>query len=285
MGLFSDILLTVDYDRTLTAPDSTVPAQNIAAITYFMENGGHFTVNTGRSIPMCVNTVIPTVPVNAPLLLYNGSAAYDVATGKLTRYAPLPENGLEMVADLRQRFPSLHLEIQGLQAHYLTIPDAGWEAYSRHNRCAYDYVSLENIPQPFIKASLYGQFRENTVAGMYQATQEDLELFDEAMDYINRTYGDGVQVFRSCPRIADIHAKGVSKLQSARLLQKELGCKILVCVGDAENDIAMLDGADYAYCPADGIVADRYENVAACAEGAIADVIYKKIPLIIQKQP
>ena len=36
MALFSDILLTVDYDRTLTAPDSTIPQRNLDAVRYFM---------------------------------------------------------------------------------------------------------------------------------------------------------------------------------------------------------------------------------------------------------
>ena len=76
MGIFSDILLTVDYDRTLTAPDSTIPERNIEAIRYFIDNGGAFTVNTGRSMPMAL-AFTDKVPVNAPLLLYNGSAAYD----------------------------------------------------------------------------------------------------------------------------------------------------------------------------------------------------------------
>ena len=49
MALFSDVLLTVDYDRTLTGPDSVVPERNWEAIRYFMENGGAFTINTGRS--------------------------------------------------------------------------------------------------------------------------------------------------------------------------------------------------------------------------------------------
>ena len=65
--MFSDILLTADYDRTLTAPDSTVPERNLEAIRYFMENGGSFTVNTGRSIPM-IEAFREKVPVNAPLL-------------------------------------------------------------------------------------------------------------------------------------------------------------------------------------------------------------------------
>ena len=47
----------------------------------------------------------------------------------------------------------------------------------------------------------------------------------------------------------------------------------------------MLQGADYAYSPADGVVADRFENVCNCAEGAVADVIYKKIPEILAKKP
>ena len=38
--MFSDILLAVDFDRTLTATDSTIPERNIEAIRYFMENGG-----------------------------------------------------------------------------------------------------------------------------------------------------------------------------------------------------------------------------------------------------
>ncbi len=283
--MFSNVLLTVDFDRTLTAPDSTIPQRNIDAIEYFIANGGSFTVNTGRSIPMCVNNVIPAVPVNAPLLLYNGSAAYDVKTGKLTRYAPIELDSAKLIRDLQTRFPQLHVEIQALDAHYLTRQDTGWENYSAHNQCAWGYVTPEDIPQPFIKAAIYGQFRENTVAGMYEATEEELALFREAIDYVEETYGHAVQVFRACPRIADIHALGVSKLNSARLLQKELGKKILVCVGDAENDTTMLDGADYAFCPADGIVADRYENVCECAKGAVADVIYKKIPAIVQTKP
>jgi hypothetical protein len=82
MGIFSDILLTVDFDRTMTATDSTVPERNLEAVRYFTENGGAFTLNTGRSIPMA-NRFLETIPVNVPFLLYNGSAAYDKETGKI----------------------------------------------------------------------------------------------------------------------------------------------------------------------------------------------------------
>lgn len=278
MGIYSDVLLTVDYDRTLTAPDSTIPQRNLEAIRYFMENGGTFTVNTGRSIPMSLKSVIANVPVNAPLLLYNGSAAYDIHTGRLTRYSPLDVDGQSFCQELQNRFPQLHVEIQGLDAHYLIHKDAPWERYCDRNLCPWAYTTPDRIPQPLIKISLYGRFHKDTVADMYNATPEELAEFSQAIDYVQSRYGDRLEIFRACARILDFHARGVSKLRSARTLQQDLGKGILVCVGDAENDAAMLDGADYAYCPADGIVADRYENVCPCAAGAIADVIYEKIP-------
>ena len=284
MGMFSDVLLTVDFDRTLTAPDSTIPERNLEAIRYFMENGGAFTLNTGRSVPMSTR-VLNKVPVNVPFLLYNGSAAYDRDTGELLQCRVIELEPESLINDLQSRFPALTVELQGTYAHHIFRKDSGWENYCENNGCPWEYADAANIPLPFLKLALYGEFRENTVASMYQASQEELDLFDQATRYIEQKYGSKVDCFRACARILDIHAKGCSKLNSAKQLQKTLGRKLLVCVGDAENDVTMLDGADYAYCPADGVVADRYENVCNCAQGAVADVIYKKIPEILRNQP
>ena len=285
MELFSDILLTVDYDRTLTDRNGQVPQRNLEAIRYFMENGGRFTMNTGRSIPMSMKNIFGVVPTNAPLLLYNRSAAYDEKTGILTRYETIDLDPVEVLPFLQERFPALNVEVQGMDAHYLMRKDAGWESYCDNNCCLWKYASPDTIPGPFIKFAFYGEFRENTVASMYSATEEELAQFDEMITFMEENYGDKIEIFRACARIVDIHTKGVSKLNSARKLQKELGKKILVCVGDAENDLTMLEGADYAFCPSDGVVADRFPNVCPCAEGAVADVIYHKIPEIVQNRP
>lgn len=282
MGRFVDVLLTVDFDRTLTAPDSTIPERNLQAIREFMAQGGVFTMNTGRSVPM-FRRFLEVVPTNAPLLLYNGSGDYDAGTRSFASATPIPLDPKAFLTDLIERFPQLHVELQGEDAHYLFRKDAGWEAYCIHNHCDWAYASLDAIPMPFLKVALYGQFREPTVASMYQGTEQELALFAQATEYIQRTYGAQTECFRACARILDIHAKGVSKHQAAKNLKQRLGRKILVCVGDADNDIPMLDGADYAFCPADGVVAHRYPNVCPCAEGAVADVIYKKIPEIVEK--
>jgi HAD superfamily hydrolase (TIGR01484 family) len=282
--MYSDVLLTVDFDRTLTATDSMIPQRNLEAIAYFMAHGGAFTVNTGRSVPMSRGRVLPEVPVNAPLLLYNGSAAFDKAAEALTQERPI-DLDIGILEDLQTRFPKLHVEVQAVDAHYLLHEDKGWEAYCEHNGCVWKYADPRLIPGPFVKFSFYGQFWEPTVASMYEATPEELATIEEAIAYMEKTYGDKLEIFRACARIVDFHAKGCNKLRAARDLQRTLGRKILVCVGDAENDLTMLEGADYAFCPADGVVADRFPNVCKCDDGAVADVIYYKIPEILEFQP
>ena len=119
------------------------------------------------------------------------------------------------------------------------------------------------------------------MADLYNGSAEEFARFDEIHKELEAVFGDKCVVFRAANRIIDIHAKGVSKAKSARQLQKELGRKILVCVGDGENDVSMMHDADYAFCPGDAIIRDRFENVCNCADGAVADVIYKKIPEIL----
>lgn len=276
MADFSDILLTVDYDRTLTAPDSTIPERNIGAIEYFIAHGGAFTVNTGRSLPMAA-AFIGKFPVSAPLILYNGSALWDTEKKCFSHTYPIGVDPDGFVGELERLFPNLIVEIQATDGHYSPKIDRDWELFTENGGCPWGHAMPSKIPGPFLKCAIYGDCSGHSVASMYDATQAEIEEIQSAIQTLRRLYGDSVEVLWPCAKIVDIHAKGVSKLRAARDLQKTMGRKILVCVGDAENDVSMLDGADFAFCPADGVVADRYENVCDCAQGAVADVIYNKL--------
>lgn len=282
MGLFDQVLLTVDFDRTLTAPDSSIPKRNLEAIEYFMENGGAFTVNTGRSVATFWKE-LETIPVNAPFLLYNGSAAYE--NGKLTQLCPIDLDVWQTMQQVLERFGDMNVEIQGTKVHHLLNPSDQMLALYDKLQWRYAMAQVGEDVGPFIKFALFGDPYEPAVNSLFYGTPEELSRFDEAEKTLRQMFGDKVAVFRAGPRIIDVHAKGVSKIRAARQLQQKLGRQILVCVGDAENDISMLDGADYAFCPTDGVVADRYETVCDCAQGAVADVIYEKIPEILAVQP
>lgn len=280
MGKFSDILLTVDYDRTLTGPDGQIPQRNLEAIRYFMEEGGVFTINTGRSIPMS-EEFRGKVSVNAPYLLYNGSAAQDPVTGELTFCHEIPLDPWETVKTCMELLPDLTIEVQGLDAHYRFVEDPGWDAFYEHNHVPHAAAKAGDSLTPFLKFSVLTGFGDVRVGKLFEADLEEKRRIDEAAKVLQAQFGDKCEIFRAGIRILDIHAKGVSKGRSARELQQQLGRKILVCVGDAENDLTMLNEADFSYVPADGVVADRFENVCNCGSGAVADVIYEKISKLL----
>ena len=277
--MFSDVLLTVDYDRTLTAPDSTIPERNLEAIRYFIQNGGAFTVNTGRSIPM-TRVFREKVPVNAPLLLMNGSMTYDLRSGAVEA-VPIPLDQGQTIRRCMALLPDLTVEIQGTDAHYIFEENRIWDDFTDGNSCTWAHAAPEDDLGPFVKFAVYAPLKSSRLADLYEGSPEELARIDQAQGILIREFGAYCEVFRAAPKILDVHAKGVSKANAARALQKKLGRSILVCVGDGENDISMLSAADYAFCPGDAIVAADFPNVCPCSQGAVADVIYKEIPKIL----
>ena len=107
---FSDVLLTVDFDHTMTGTDARIPERNLEAVRWFMERGGTFTLNTGRSLTT-MRAFLDEVPHNAPLLLYNGSVAYE--NGKIVDCTPIDLDMWDTVCTVAEAFPELNLELPG----------------------------------------------------------------------------------------------------------------------------------------------------------------------------
>ncbi|MBE6946919.1 MAG: HAD-IIB family hydrolase [Ruminococcaceae bacterium] len=280
MALFSDILLTVDFDRTLTNSVGAVPQRNLEAIRYFMENGGTFTVNTGRSLPQS-GEILRSVPMNAPFLCYNGGLAIDGENIIFQYPIDLPLE--ETLRKICEKFPDLNVDLHGLHAHVGFQPVGCWETYYAARK--HNYFLAENSKDygPFMKINVFGELRDDSFYQVFSGTPEEVARVDEAEKWISETFGDKIIIFRAGARVLNVHAAGVSKNRAARELQKRLGKRILVCVGDAQNDLPMLEGADYAFCPSDGTVADRFPNVCPCDDGAVADVIYNEIPKLLKR--
>ena len=270
---FSDLLLVSDFDRTLTDRASRIPAANTEAIEFFKAHGGLFTMGTGRSVPMFA-PYRAGVATNAPLILYNGAACYDYDSGELTEPIWM-DTGLELLRYLREEFPTLRLELQGLDAHYFFDEDPARDRFYEGLGVAIRRVAPEQAPIPYLKLALFGEFREPSVAQFFSADEETLAFFQAAAEQIARDWPSLV-VDRAAARILDLQRKDANKGAAARRLARRLG-RTLICVGDAMNDASMLLEADRAFAPA-----DCDEQVKAlgcctltrpCGEGAIAGVV------------
>ncbi len=280
---FADFLITTDYDATLTGPDGTIPQRNLEAIRYFMEQGGAFTVNTGRS-GVFARELMQVVPVNAPFLLMNGSSM--VENGKTLELHTIDLDPWSVMTQLQEAFPGLITEVQDNDFHYLQNPSE--QKLSRYTKMGWTYKLVQpgDDVGPFAKFNVYPSEQALLEAKTDPVRKaENIRLMDQALAYIDAHWGEKLVAYRSGPDFLNVHAKGCSKIITARKLQKMLGKKFLICIGDAHNDIPMLDGADFAFSPADGVIADRYETVCNSGDGAVADVIYKKIPEILGISP
>ena len=271
---FSQILLVSDFDRTLTAPDSSIPEANLEAIRSFQARGGLFTVGTGRSAPM-YRPYRSRIPTNAPLILYNGAAAYDYEREELSGAVWMP-TGRELLKYLTETFPDLLLEIQGVDAHYLVGESPMREAFYSAQGVAWKAVALEEAPTRYHKLAIFGEFRSLDVGQFYSGTAEEEARFSDACARIMADW-PMLRADRAASRIVDLQAREAGKGSAARALARRLGRPVLVCAGDAMNDASMLLEADLAFAPAD--CAEEVKAlgccrlVRPCAEGSIAGVV------------
>ena len=274
MSDFSNLLLVSDFDRTLTAPDSTIPRANLEAIRYFTDHGGCFTVGTGRSVPM-YRPYLDQIPTNAPLILYNGAAVYDYGTESLSHTVWMP-TGRELLEYLTERFPELLLEVQGVDAHYLIGENPARDAFYRDQGVSFRTVSVAEAPERYHKVALFGAFTDSGVSQFFRGTPEEDAWFGACMEQIARDW-PMLRADRAAMKIIDLQDKCAGKGNAARSLAKRLGGKTLVCVGDAMNDASMLREADLAFAPADCVPEVKALGcctmVRPCVEGSVAGVV------------
>ena len=258
MADFSDVLFVSDFDHTMTGTDGTIPLANRRAIAAFTARGGCVTVCTGRSLPL-FRSMLPQLPVNAPVILFNGGLCYDFA---------------RLAADLLRRYPDVLLEVQAEEAHYCLRPDANLEEFCRLSQCPIHCLPPEKMPRSIMKLALYQDFRSPDVGQLFEITPDEETFFAEVAAYLNTQYAGVLSAVRSAPRVVDIQAAQATKGQAARRLAQLLGKKILAVAGDSQNDLSMLDAADLAFVPADASIDKTpYCEVAPCSNGSVASAI------------
>jgi len=132
------------------------------------------------------------------------------------------------------------------------------------------------VPKPWIKIAVCAVMGKDVLRPDF--SPEEIAHFDAVRQALDSFCAGRCYVTRSMPYIIEIGNPNCSKGSAARALADRYERKILVCAGDAPNDIPMLDEADFAFVPADCDEELRnmpYMEAAPCGEGAIADAVEK----------
>ena len=165
------------------------------------------------------------------------------------------------------------IEIQRLDGHY-SCRASGRDTFLRQQGIT-PVAATQDLPLPWLKLALCGTDREDVLSG--QATPAQDARMTQLRQQVLELCGDTCYVVRSLPLLLEIGSRKSDKGMAARRLADSLGRRVLVCAGDAPNDLQMLENADIAFVPSDAaaqmLTLPKVRITAPSGEGCIADAI------------
>ena len=259
----SKVVLLSDMDGTLLSTDKKITDTDRRAIEYFRELGGRFTVATGRTV-QSFDQYRSMLGLKEPIIMYNGAAMYDYTSGKMLYTHPLPEAAGAYAAQLMELMPDVGGEVLRPEGTYVFSNTDYQQLHTRLCGIEPYYKELEEIEDGGWLKVLFAMSPEDV---------DCMELLVKKLDY------EDVDFVRSSEIFFEMLPKGVSKgsaLAEYRKLGGMEGCTF-VSIGDFNNDIEMIVGADLGACPA-----NAEDSVKAKAdliltrtndEGAVSELI------------
>ena len=261
MGKFSGTLIASDFDGTLVTSAKELPGNVREAIQYYMENGGLFTVCTGRThqgFPFKYPDF-----VNAPVLLSNGGMAFDYGKNEVVFCDGIGDEGLPVMRDIRDFFPKVAIEMYPYGATYAIHLNDKSERHFTSQGIPFEVIDdPADAPRPWAKAMIGGEWED--IAGIQK--------------FLSAYYRNKISYLPTVGGFLEVMRCGVDKGTALLKLARRFGVDKahVYAVGDGYNDVEMLRAAAKAFVPENGDEFSKAEAdyiVRSNEEGAIAHVV------------
>lgn len=261
MGKFDGLLLVSDFDDTLYDSHHRIPERNLQAIQFFRAQGGRFTVATGRA-HRTFSPYVHMAPIDAPVVLSNGSALYDFQADKLLEQTYLPPTAPQDFEAMLKTFPSLGLEVYHKEDIFVWNPNPITRAHMEKVGTDYEVRPVPDMPAPWTKAIF----------------QQEHSTLLQAQKWFLKRYGQLYEAIFSNQYYLEITEKGSTKGDMVTKMARLIGVQPnrVYCVGDNQNDIPMLAQSVIPFAPANCAqeVKDWGAKVLChCDDGVIGDIV------------
>jgi Cof subfamily protein (haloacid dehalogenase superfamily) len=259
---YDGIAIISDLDGTLLDEERNLSTENLEAIKEFIQYGGSFGVATGR-MERTTRIKFPQLPVNVPSIFYNGALIYDLNLGTPLKKSVMPQGLDAFFQEYLDRYPDLGLEINANGTAYVIRSNAIIETQLEREGLEGVKASWQEVPQDWYKVLL-------------AAERERLEVIKEELLNAGR---EDIAIVFSEKQLVDIMAKGVSKGNALQELRALTGrsWRMVIAIGDNENDLSMLQSADYGIA-----VGNACRAVKECADLVIKSNAYPAIPEVLE---
>lgn len=266
MSDFSRYMIVTDLDGTFLSRASQVVERNMRALRGFLAHGGRFTIASGRVHLNIRSAFEPSLYLSAPAILCNGAYLYDFATDTaIDRQLLSKTDAADILRFVKTYYPNITFRVSSVDA----LRIEGVRGLLAHDTPKYDEGCIEISPADTWRLDDWYKI----------CFREEREVLDDFRAAFVAHFGNRFAVNDSGTRIFEAQAPQCSKaagLGKLRELASIDGDVTVIACGDFENDIPMLEAADYAVAPANAhpsvkAIADRV--MCDCDQGLIADVI------------
>lgn len=236
MGKFDGIFIASDMDGTLLNDDRKIGTETIQALHYFTQNGGYFSLATGRTRPGTA-AYRKILPCNSTGVYLNGAIICDETTEKVVYREGLDDRAKELAREVIKKFPHIGIEVFLLDKSYVCNMCEITRQHFVNLNIPYILCGLDDIPEP---TSEWGKIN---FTGEHEQVEEVKQFVDYMKDAFNLTF--------STPIYYEMTSKGGHKGDGVRRAAEYLGVKpeMICTVGDSQNDIPMLTGAGISFAP------------------------------------
>ena len=259
----NDTLYLSDLDGTLLRSDQTLSPYTCMVLGRLVEAGVHVSYATARSIDTAAR-VTKGIGVDIPVIVHNGAFIVDSVTRRplwSAKFTPEEEETVYSAFLRRGLFPLTYAVIDGKNRFsYIRekCTKAQWEFVCSRKGYEDDRRAREIFsPNEALDGDVY------YFACIADSERQLAPVYDALKDRFRCIFSR--DIYTDAPWL-EILPQGVSKASAALRLKELLGCRRIVCFGDAVNDLSMFEIADEKYA-----VAGAAPELKALATDVIGD--------------
>ena len=261
-----ETLYLSDLDGTLLRSDQTLSARTCATVDRLVRAGVHFSYATARSIDTAAR-VTRGIGVDIPVIVHNGAFIVDSVTRRplwSAKFTPEEEEAVYSAFLERGLFPLTYAVIDGKNRFSYIREKCGkaqWEFVLTRMGYEDDRRAREIFsPDGALDGDVY------YFACIGDSERQLSPVYERLKDRFRCIFSR--DIYTDAPWL-EILPQGVSKATAAEKLRDLLGCKRIVCFGDAVNDLPMFVAADEKYAVANA--APELKKLATAVIGANDD--------------
>ena len=266
-------MIFLDLDGTLLNDKKEIPETNKKAIEAAVEAGHKVMICTGR--PLCsAIKLLPAFGLDRPgcyAITFNGGLIYDAGSKTTIYQKTLPLDQVKYVFEKAYEFGNIH--IQTYTDHYVICEHDTKESQDYESKTKTDRKVVHDIFE-----ELNGQEPCKMLAIAFDTDRDQITAF---RDFMTEYCNGKIDMYFSSPEYLEFMPAGINKGHAIRWMCEYMNIPLnnTIAVGDAENDIAMLEtagigavmkNADDAMKKYGNYITERDNN-----EGGVAEVIHK----------